>query len=142
MEAEFARPLWVFGMNSYEVIESCDRKNLIACTYRYVYDFVDVICSGLCILFHVYVLSCSTSNVMTLNYFWPETDVGNNELCVISLRLRHNVYGVAGFHLYKESWNNYVVLLCCVAGWKEDHLLGSLMMLKARFPFWTFLLQI
>ncbi|CAO2817837.1 unnamed protein product [Amaranthus hypochondriacus] len=34
MEAEFARPLWVFGMNSYEVIESCDRKNLIACTYR------------------------------------------------------------------------------------------------------------
>ncbi|XP_021856255.1 uncharacterized protein [Spinacia oleracea] len=34
MEAEFARPLWVFGMSSYEVINSRDQTNLIACSYR------------------------------------------------------------------------------------------------------------
>ncbi|XP_021722624.1 uncharacterized protein LOC110690106 [Chenopodium quinoa] len=34
MEAEFARPLWVFGMNSYEVVNSHDQTNLIACSYR------------------------------------------------------------------------------------------------------------
>ncbi|KAI6688175.1 hypothetical protein NL676_025003 [Syzygium grande] len=33
LNAEFARPLWVFGMNSYEVIQS-ERKTLIACSYR------------------------------------------------------------------------------------------------------------
>ncbi|KAJ0687176.1 putative bleomycin hydrolase [Helianthus annuus] len=32
LEAEFARPLWVFGMNSYEIIK--EQNNLIACTYR------------------------------------------------------------------------------------------------------------
>ncbi|KVI00013.1 hypothetical protein Ccrd_021758 [Cynara cardunculus var. scolymus] len=32
LEAEFARPLWVFGMNSYELIK--EQKNLIACSYR------------------------------------------------------------------------------------------------------------
>ncbi|KAL1822120.1 hypothetical protein ACET3Z_008898 [Daucus carota] len=31
LNAEFARPLWVFGMNSYEFLE---QKHLIACTYR------------------------------------------------------------------------------------------------------------
>lgn len=34
MEAEFARPLWVFGMSSYEIVCSQERKNLIACSYR------------------------------------------------------------------------------------------------------------
>ncbi|XP_019105164.2 uncharacterized protein LOC104899002 isoform X2 [Beta vulgaris subsp. vulgaris] len=34
MEAEFARPLWVFGMSSYEIIDSRDQNNLIACSYR------------------------------------------------------------------------------------------------------------
>ncbi|KAA8537709.1 hypothetical protein F0562_027301 [Nyssa sinensis] len=34
LDAEFARPLWVFGMNSYEFIQSCEQKNLIACSYR------------------------------------------------------------------------------------------------------------
>ncbi|KAK3039385.1 hypothetical protein RJ639_027634 [Escallonia herrerae] len=34
LDAEFARPLWVFGMNSYEVILSNEQKNLIVCTYR------------------------------------------------------------------------------------------------------------
>ncbi|KAK4782286.1 hypothetical protein SAY86_016388 [Trapa natans] len=33
LNAEFARPLWVFGMNSYE-IKSYDDKNLIICSYR------------------------------------------------------------------------------------------------------------
>nr|XP_043610581.1 uncharacterized protein LOC122582273 [Erigeron canadensis] len=32
LEAEFAKPLWVFGMNSYEIIK--EQKNLIACSYR------------------------------------------------------------------------------------------------------------
>ncbi|PWA57693.1 hypothetical protein CTI12_AA407050 [Artemisia annua] len=32
LEAEFAGPLWVFGMNSYEIIK--EHKNLIACNYR------------------------------------------------------------------------------------------------------------
>ncbi|KAG7943747.1 hypothetical protein I3843_15G058600 [Carya illinoinensis] len=34
LDAEFARPLWVFGMNSYEFIQSNEQKNLIACSYR------------------------------------------------------------------------------------------------------------
>ncbi|KAK8596788.1 hypothetical protein V6N13_001395 [Hibiscus sabdariffa] len=34
LNAEFARPLWVFGMNSYEFIKSEAGKTLIACTYR------------------------------------------------------------------------------------------------------------
>ncbi|KAG5001974.1 hypothetical protein GLYMA_08G315400v4 [Glycine max] len=34
LEAEFARPLWIFGMNSYEFLQSHTRKNLIACSYR------------------------------------------------------------------------------------------------------------
>ncbi|KAL3732789.1 hypothetical protein ACJRO7_022330 [Eucalyptus globulus] len=34
LNAEFARPLWVFGMNSYEVIQSDEQKTLIACSYR------------------------------------------------------------------------------------------------------------
>ncbi|KAF7817523.1 dipeptidyl-peptidase 5 [Senna tora] len=34
MDAEFARPLWIFGMNSYEFIQSNKQRNLIACTYR------------------------------------------------------------------------------------------------------------
>ncbi|XP_073020320.1 LOW QUALITY PROTEIN: acylamino-acid-releasing enzyme [Primulina eburnea] len=32
LDAEFAKPLWVFGMNSYEFIPG--QKNLIACNYR------------------------------------------------------------------------------------------------------------
>ncbi|CAI9268118.1 unnamed protein product [Lactuca saligna] len=32
LEAEFAKPLWVFGMNSYEILK--EHKNLIACSYR------------------------------------------------------------------------------------------------------------
>jgi dipeptidyl aminopeptidase/acylaminoacyl peptidase len=34
LDAEFSGPLWVFGMNSYEFIQSNDKKNLIACSYR------------------------------------------------------------------------------------------------------------
>ncbi|XP_038715564.1 uncharacterized protein LOC120009168 [Tripterygium wilfordii] len=34
LDAEFSRALWVFGINSYEIISSDDGKNLIACTYR------------------------------------------------------------------------------------------------------------
>lgn len=34
LNAEFARPLWIFGTNSYEFIQSNVRKNLIACSYR------------------------------------------------------------------------------------------------------------
>ncbi|OMO74886.1 hypothetical protein COLO4_26452 [Corchorus olitorius] len=34
LNAEFARPLWVFGMNSYEFIKSELEKTLIACSYR------------------------------------------------------------------------------------------------------------
>lgn len=34
LDAEFARPLWIFGMNSYEIIQSHGEKNLIACSYR------------------------------------------------------------------------------------------------------------
>lgn len=34
MDAEFARPLWVFGMNSYEIVRTYEQFNLIACTYR------------------------------------------------------------------------------------------------------------
>ncbi|KAH9692655.1 peptidase S9 domain-containing protein [Citrus sinensis] len=34
LDAEFSRPLWVFGINSYEIIQSHGEKNLIACSYR------------------------------------------------------------------------------------------------------------
>ncbi|CAI9116599.1 OLC1v1017792C1 [Oldenlandia corymbosa var. corymbosa] len=33
LAAEFTRPMWNFGMNSYEFIQ-CDNKTLIACSYR------------------------------------------------------------------------------------------------------------
>ncbi|GMN24668.1 hypothetical protein TIFTF001_040607 [Ficus carica] len=34
LDAEFSKPLWVFGINSYEFIQSYQGKNLIACSYR------------------------------------------------------------------------------------------------------------
>ncbi|KAL2322645.1 hypothetical protein Fmac_027024 [Flemingia macrophylla] len=34
LDAEFARPLWIFGMNSYEFLQTDTQKNLIACSYR------------------------------------------------------------------------------------------------------------
>ncbi|KAB2629703.1 hypothetical protein D8674_034498 [Pyrus ussuriensis x Pyrus communis] len=34
LDAEFSKPLWVFGMNSYEFIQSHESKNIIACSYR------------------------------------------------------------------------------------------------------------
>ncbi|XP_057973331.1 uncharacterized protein LOC131161527 [Malania oleifera] len=34
LDAEFARPLWIFGMNSYDFIQSNEEENLIACNYR------------------------------------------------------------------------------------------------------------
>lgn len=34
LDAEFSRPLWVFGINSYEIVHSHEGKNLIACSYR------------------------------------------------------------------------------------------------------------
>ncbi|XP_004500058.1 dipeptidyl-peptidase 5 isoform X2 [Cicer arietinum] len=34
LDAEFARPLWIYGMNSYEFMQSHKQSNLIACTYR------------------------------------------------------------------------------------------------------------
>ncbi|OIV93417.1 hypothetical protein TanjilG_02954 [Lupinus angustifolius] len=34
LDAEFARPLWIFGMNSYEFVQSHKQRNLIACSYR------------------------------------------------------------------------------------------------------------
>ncbi|XP_028802955.1 uncharacterized protein LOC114758108 [Neltuma alba] len=34
LNAEFTRPLWVFGINSYEFIQSDKQKSLIACSYR------------------------------------------------------------------------------------------------------------
>ncbi|KAH7850529.1 hypothetical protein Vadar_034398 [Vaccinium darrowii] len=34
MNAEFSRPLWVFGISSYQLLQSREQTNLIACTYR------------------------------------------------------------------------------------------------------------
>jgi hypothetical protein len=34
LDAEFARPLWIFGNNSYEFVKSPKQRNLIACSYR------------------------------------------------------------------------------------------------------------
>ncbi|KAL2457472.1 alpha/beta-hydrolase superfamily protein [Forsythia ovata] len=34
LNAEFSRPLWYFGMNSYEFVQNHGQKNLIACSYR------------------------------------------------------------------------------------------------------------
>lgn len=34
LDAEFSSPLWVFGINSYELIQNKEGRNLIACSYR------------------------------------------------------------------------------------------------------------
>lgn len=34
LNAEFTKPLWVFGLNSYEFMQKPDQKNLISCSYR------------------------------------------------------------------------------------------------------------
>lgn len=34
LDAEFTKPLWVFGINSYEFVQTNDRRSLIACNYR------------------------------------------------------------------------------------------------------------
>ncbi|KAM3221531.1 hypothetical protein P3L10_020801 [Capsicum annuum] len=34
LDAEFARPLWVFGMKSYDFLKNHDQSTLIACSYR------------------------------------------------------------------------------------------------------------
>ncbi|KAM7279415.1 hypothetical protein ACFE04_006549 [Oxalis oulophora] len=34
LNAEFTRPLWVFGINSYEFIQNHGEKNILACSYR------------------------------------------------------------------------------------------------------------
>ncbi|KAF3509385.1 hypothetical protein F2Q69_00010179 [Brassica cretica] len=33
LDGEFAKPLWVFGTNSYEIIECSEEKNITACSY-------------------------------------------------------------------------------------------------------------
>ncbi|XP_057793764.1 probable dipeptidyl-peptidase 5 isoform X2 [Salvia miltiorrhiza] len=34
LNAEFTKPLWVFGSNSYDFLQTPDQKNLISCSYR------------------------------------------------------------------------------------------------------------
>lgn len=34
VNAEFTKPLWVFGLNSYDFLHKPDQKNLISCSYR------------------------------------------------------------------------------------------------------------
>ncbi|KAL0438664.1 UNVERIFIED_CONTAM: hypothetical protein Slati_2349400 [Sesamum latifolium] len=34
LNAEFTKPLWVFGLSSYDFLQSPSQKNLIACSYR------------------------------------------------------------------------------------------------------------
>ncbi|KAJ8762410.1 hypothetical protein K2173_007570 [Erythroxylum novogranatense] len=34
LDAEFSKPLWLFGINSYELIQTSSEKNVIACSYR------------------------------------------------------------------------------------------------------------
>ncbi|KAH6834538.1 alpha/beta-Hydrolases superfamily protein [Perilla frutescens var. hirtella] len=34
LNAEFTKPLWVFGLNSYDFLQTSDHKNLISCSYR------------------------------------------------------------------------------------------------------------
>ncbi|KAG6434606.1 hypothetical protein SASPL_106244 [Salvia splendens] len=34
LNAEFTKPLWVFGLNSYDFLQKPDKKNLISCNYR------------------------------------------------------------------------------------------------------------
>ncbi|CAA7016024.1 unnamed protein product [Microthlaspi erraticum] len=34
LDGEFAKPLWGFGTNCYEIIECSEEKNIIACSYR------------------------------------------------------------------------------------------------------------
>ncbi|XP_047979926.1 dipeptidyl-peptidase 5 isoform X1 [Salvia hispanica] len=34
LNAEFTKPLWVFGLNSYDFLQKPDKKNLISCSYR------------------------------------------------------------------------------------------------------------
>ena len=34
LNAEFTRPLWVFGMSSYDFIQSNEQGSIIACSYR------------------------------------------------------------------------------------------------------------
>lgn len=34
LDAEFTRPLWVFGISSYDFIQSNERTNILACSYR------------------------------------------------------------------------------------------------------------
>ncbi|KAF7847551.1 hypothetical protein BT93_L2847 [Corymbia citriodora subsp. variegata] len=54
LNAEFARPSWIFGLNSYEVIQSDEQKTLIACSYRQsgrsYLAIIDVIHSSLSLL--------------------------------------------------------------------------------------------
>ena len=42
LDAEFARPLWVFGMNSYEFVQDHEQRNLIACSYRWFWDYTSI----------------------------------------------------------------------------------------------------
>lgn len=55
IDAEFARPLWIFGMNSYEFLQSHGQKELIACSYRspkrvidFMFLFLSIIVSFTC----------------------------------------------------------------------------------------------
>ncbi|KAF8022931.1 hypothetical protein BT93_F0446 [Corymbia citriodora subsp. variegata] len=54
LNAEFARPSWIFGLNSDEVIQSDEQKTLIACSYRQrgrsYLAIVDVLHSSLSLL--------------------------------------------------------------------------------------------
>ncbi|CAN7080253.1 unnamed protein product [Brassica oleracea var. botrytis] len=38
LDGEFAKPLWVFGTNSYEIIECSEEKNITACSYRFAIE--------------------------------------------------------------------------------------------------------
>ncbi|XP_057986843.1 uncharacterized protein LOC131169212 [Hevea brasiliensis] len=63
LDAEFSRPLWVFGINSYELFQNKEGKNLIACSYRQ---------KGRS---YLGVLDCAQSSLSLLDI--PFTDIDN-----------------------------------------------------------------
>lgn len=72
-DAEFSGPLWNFGMNSYELIQSHEQNILIACSYRqngrsYLGNLDDVQSS-----FSVLNIPfMDTDNIGSIAYTWRE----------------------------------------------------------------------
>lgn len=68
LNAEFTKPLWVFGLNSYDFLHKSDQKDLISCSYRYAETLIRFV-NNIFFFFMNFLLLCFDKTVRQLFQF-------------------------------------------------------------------------